>query len=93
MRKNKLWVRFLECRGSNEVLVVPGNPGTVQFEQSVEELPDNYNPEDIFGTLVEFEPDLVILCDEDLIRKGWGDSLSSRGMECSGPGYQSLSYD
>lgn len=76
---------LLECRGSNEVLVVPGNPGTVQFEQSVEELPDNYNPEDIFGTLVEFEPDLVILCDEDLIRKGWGDSLSSRGWNVLAP--------
>ncbi len=83
--KEQAMASLLESHSSNEVLVLPGNPGTGQFEQSVEDLPADYNPEDIFGTISEIEPDLIIVCDENLIREGWSDRLSSRGWNVLAP--------
>lgn len=83
--KEQALASLLEHRGMHEVLVLPGNPGTRQFEQSVEDLPENYDPSDIFGTAAAIEPDLIIIADEHLIRDGMADQLRSRGWNVLAP--------
>lgn len=83
--KEQALASLLEHRGMHEVLVLPGNPGTRQFEQSVEDLPEQYDPADVLGTAAQINPDLIILCDEDLIRKGEAEKLRSRGWDVLAP--------
>lgn len=75
----------LERQGQHEVLVIPGNAGTVEFEQSVEDMPVSYNPDDILGTVSSFKPDTIIVCDEKLIHEGWPERLKGFGAEVIAP--------
>lgn len=78
--KEQALAAALERCGNHQVLVLPGNPGTTQFEQSMDdELPRDYNPENILDTASQIEPDYIIILDEHLIRAGWKEKLGSRG--------------
>ncbi len=84
--KEQALAAALERCGNHQVLVLPGNPGTTQFEQSMDdELPRDYNPENILDTASQIEPDYIIILDEHLIRAGWKEKLGSRGWKIISP--------
>lgn len=75
----------LERTGNHQILVCPGNPGTVDLEQSMEELPETYHPDDILSSAAQIDPDCIVILDEYLIRDGWKDKLASRGWNVIAP--------
>lgn len=77
--KEQALASALERTGNHQILVCPGNPGTVEFEQSMEELPDAYNSADILQTAAQVNPDCILILDEYLVQEGWKEKLSSRG--------------
>lgn len=83
--KEQALASALERTGKHQILVCPGNPGTSEFEQSMEELPDFYDPTDILNTVVQVNPDAIIILDEYLIRDGWKERLTSRGWNVIAP--------
>ncbi len=86
--KEQALAAALERCGNHQVLVLPGNPGTTQFEQSMDELPGDYNPDNILETVSSIEPDYIIILDEYLIREGWKEKLASRGWNIISPDSQ-----
>ncbi len=83
--KEQALAAALERTGNHQILVCPGNPGTVQFEQSMEELPIPYAPENILQTISQVDPDYVFILDEHLIRQGWKEKIASRGWNVISP--------
>lgn len=83
--KEQALAAALERTGNHQILVCPGNPGTVQFEQSMEELPTPYAPENILQTIAQVNPDYVFILDEHLIRQGWKEKIASRGWNVISP--------
>ncbi|MBF0579259.1 hypothetical protein IM774_05600 [Erysipelotrichaceae bacterium RD49] len=83
--KEQALAAALERTGNHQILVCPGNPMTVQFEQSMEEMPDPYNPQDILDTIMRVDPDEILILDEYLIRDGWKEKLASRGWNVIAP--------
>lgn len=83
--KEQAFASALERTGNHQILVCPGNAGTIEFEQSVEELPVPYNPKNILQTIAQFDPDYIFILDEYLIREGWKEKIESRGWNVIAP--------
>lgn len=83
--KEQALASALERTGNHQILVCPGNPLTAQFEQSMEEMPEPYNPDNVLETVMRVDPDAILICDEYLIRDGWKEKLSSRGWNVIAP--------
>ncbi len=83
--KEQALASALERTGNHQILVCPGNPGTVEFEQSMEELPQPYTPENILQTISQVDPDCIFILDEHLIRQGWKEKIASRGWTVISP--------
>lgn len=88
--KEQALATALEQNGNHQILVCPGNPFTHEFEQSMEELPEPYHPENVLETITAVDPDAIFILDEHLIRQGLAQDLSRRGWNVIAPNLKAV---
>lgn len=88
--KEQALANALEQKGNHQVLVCPGNPFTHEFEQSMEELPEPYHPENVLETITAVDPDEIFILDEQLIHQGMAQDLARRGWEVIAPNLKAV---